>query len=257
MLYTTLRPGLLVSVRTSIKGNVSYRTIDLGHTPTFEGGEESRWETEKLVRNKDEQERATKARSAARSAIQTVCAHSDFGLLCPLDKEDKLEVAIAVARDIVREFNDSSDLTKISFNVLRGKVEQDDVRAVRAINEEVRDLIDAMTAGAQRLDVEAIRNAANKARSVGQMLTPDAQSRIQDAIDTARKTAREIVKAGEGAAIEVDRLAIERLQQSRTAFLDLDEGTEVQAPTEPGRAVDFDVPPDVQAASVSAPAFDL
>jgi len=247
MLYTTLRPGLLVSVRTSIKGNVSYRTFDLGHMDTIEGGEESRWETEKTIRNKEEQERATKARSAARSAIQTVCAHSDFGLLCPLDKEEKLDRAIGDARAIIKQFNDGSDITKISFNVLRGKVEQDDVRAVRAINEEMRDLIDAMAAGAARLDVKAIRDAADKARSVGQMLTPEAQERIKDAIDTARKVAREIKKAGEGAAVEVDRLAIQRLEQSRTAFLDLDEATEVQAPAAEGRAVDFDIDPEIKA----------
>ena len=240
MLYTTLRPGLLVSVRTSIKGNVSYRTTELAHATTSDGGDIAQWETQRTIRNLEEQERATKARSAARSAIQTVCAHSDFGLLCPLDKESKLEDAIVAARAIVKEFNDGSDITKITFNVLRGKVEQDDVRAVRAINEEMRDLIDSMAEGVKRLDVDAIRFAANKATSVGQMLSPEAQARIQDAIDTARKSARAIKKAGEGAAIEVDRLAIQRLEQSRTAFLDLDDATEVQAPVETGRAVDLE-----------------
>jgi len=246
-MYTTLRPGLLVSVRTSIKGNVSYRTFEIDHTTTLEGEDKARWETERTIRDKAEQERAVKARSAARSAIQTVCAHSDFGLLCPLDKEGKLDEAIVAAAAIVKEFNNTSDLTKISFNVLRGKVEQDDVRAVRAINEEMRDLIDNMAQGVTRLDVDAIRNAANKARSVGQMLSPDAQSKIKDAIDVARKTARDIVKAGEGAAVEIDKQALQNLQQARTAFLDLDEQAEVQVPVETGRAVDLDydgLPPD-------------
>jgi len=255
MLYTTLRPGLMVSVRTSIKGNVSYHVTDLGKRATVEG-EIAEHQTERLTRNVEEQERAVKARGAARSMIQTVCAHSDFGLLCPLDKESKLDEAIVAALAIVRDFNDSSEITKITFNVLRGKVEQDDVRAVRAINQEMRDLVDNMADGVQRLDVEAIRNAANKAKSVGQMLSPEAQSKIKDAIDTVRKTARAIVKAGEGAAVEVDQLALQRLQQSRTAFLDFDvPEVEVQAPAETGRAVDFEADTPERAANIIEEAF--
>ena len=255
MLYTTLRPGLMVSVRTSIKGNVSYHVTDLGKRTTVEG-EIAEHQTERLTRNVEEQERAVKARGAARSVIQTVCAHSDFGLLCPLDKESKLDEAIVAALAIVRDFNDSSEITKITFNVLRGKVEQDDVRAVRAINQEMRDLVDNMADGVQRLDVEAIRNAANKAKSVGQMLSPEAQSKIKDAIDTVRKTARAIVKAGEGAAVEVDQLALQRLQQSRTAFLDFDvPEVEVQAPAETGRAVDFEADTPERAANIIEEAF--
>jgi hypothetical protein len=246
MTITTLRPGLLVAVRTSIKGNVHYSTKDL--PLDFQAYEDSatvaavtKWETTKVVADPEEQERATKARSNARSAIQTVCAKSDFGLLCPLDKEAKLDAALDVALAIVREFNDTTNITKLSFNVLRGKIEADDVRAIRAINQEMRDLVDAMGEGMRNLDVETIRNAANKARSVSQMLTPQAQERIKGAIDLARKTAREIVKAGETGAAEVDRLAIAKLSEARTAFLDVDIAGDVQAPEAAAPvAVDFE-----------------
>ena len=87
MQTSILRPGLLVSLRTSIKGNVRYFTTELEKEHITEEGEErARWETERTVRDPEEQKRALKARSLARSAVQTVCSHSDFGLLCLVRK---------------------------------------------------------------------------------------------------------------------------------------------------------------------------
>jgi hypothetical protein len=235
---TTIRPGIMVALRTSIKGNVSYNVTHRGTTRTVEG-DVTEWDTTRLVREPQEQERASKARSLARSAIQTVCAHSDFCLLCPLDKEAKLDEAVEKAMVIVEEFNRSSDITTLSFNVLRGRIEADDVRAMKAINREMRDLIDTMATGMANLDVGVIRDAANKAKSVSQMLVPEAQERVQAAIDLARKAARQISKAGEQAAAEVDRVAIQRLTEARTAFLDLEPQGEVLAPEISAPAVDL------------------
>jgi hypothetical protein len=79
--YTTLRPGFMVAVSTSITGNVSYHVVDQGTQETVEG-EEATWTTNRLTRNKDEQKRATKARSLARSAIQTVCSKEKSSACC-------------------------------------------------------------------------------------------------------------------------------------------------------------------------------
>lgn len=231
MQTSTLRPGLLVSLKTSIVGNVSYRTSDIEAARVDENGEQhSRWETEKTVIDPAEHERATKARGKARSAVSRVCANSAFGLLCPESEADKLEAAIAEARQIADEFNASAQVTRIAIYVIAGRVASDDVEAVRAINSEVKDLLDQMQRGVQDLEPSQIRDAANKARSVSQMLSKDAQDRVADAIEAARKAARQIVKAGEAAAIEVDQMALRKLAQARTAFLDLSEQTAVETP---------------------------
>ena len=67
-----------------------------------------------------------------------------------------------------------------------------------------------------------MRNAANKAESVGKMLEPNAKTNVERALTIARTAAREIVKAGETGAAEIDQVAIQRLVEARTAFLDLD-----------------------------------
>jgi hypothetical protein len=239
MQTSTLRPGLLVAVTTSIRGNVRYRTTDLGTTVTVDGAEESRWETERHVTDKAEQERATKARSLARSAVQSVCAQSAFGLLCPEFKRDALDAAITEARRIVDEFNADASVTRVAFNVLAGRIAPDDAEAIRAINAEMSDLMATMAEGMRNLDVKVIRDAANRARSVGQMLTPEMQERVQDAIDVARKTAREAVKAAETGAQEIDRAAINKIMESRTAFLDLDEQAAIGDVQHTGRSLDL------------------
>lgn len=242
---STLRPGLLVSLKTSIAGNVRYTKIELEADHKTESGErKARWETQRLITDPDEHEAARKVRSRASSLIRGSCAHSAFGLLCPEDKADVLDKAVAEARALADEFNKSARLSRVYLYVIAGRIASDDVEAVKAINSEVRDLLDEMKEGVENLDVKAIRDAAGRAKSLGSMLSPDAAARIQIAIDTARATAKKIVQAGEEGAAEIDRAAIKKITESRTAFLDLDGGGDISTPRATGRALDLS--PDVE-----------
>lgn len=237
---STLRPGLLVSLKTSVIGNVRYakRTIEAARL-VDDKTEKATWETERTIIDVAEHEAAIKARSKIRSAVSSVCAQSAFGLLCPENKASDLEAAIAEARKVADEFNLGASLTRVNVYVITGRIAPDDVEAVKAIKSEVRDLLDTMKDGVAKLDVKAIRDAATRARGLGSMLTPDVQARITIAIEAARAAAKKIVKAGEQAAQEIDTGAIRAITESRTAFLDLDGDTEVAAPAAEGRAVDF------------------
>jgi hypothetical protein len=249
MRTSTLRPGLLVSLKTSIHGNVSYdhHDIETEHL-TDNGGLVAKWETERTVADPTEYELATKIRSRVRSIIRSVCAQSAFGLLCPEKAADELDRAIAEVRQISEKFNSSAKMTRINVYLIAGKIAPDDVEAVRAINSEVRDLLGTMTEGIRSLDVSAVRDAADRARDIGRMLSPDAQTRIQVAIETARAAARKIVKAGEQAAQEIDQRTIQRIAEARTAFLDLDPAAEIPAPAAEARALDFEPMSEIKSA---------
>lgn len=237
---STLRPGLLVGLSTSLTGNVKYRTQILEEEHLTESGAEAaRWETERTIADPAEHEAAKKVRSAARNDIVRTCAVSAFGLLCPENKVADLEAGLASARRRVDAFNATATLTRISVNVLTGRIASDDVEAVKAINSEVRDLLSQMERGIQKVDVQAIRDAADKAKSLGAMLAPDAASRVQEAIDVARAEAKRLVKAGETAATEIDQAALRKINESRIAFLDFDEGQEVKAPAAIGLGLDL------------------
>lgn len=244
MQTTTIRPGLLVSLKTSVTGNVQYskRDLEIDHT-TDDGARKAKWETERTINDPAEFEEATKIRGKARSLISSVCAASAFGLLCPQDRGDELSKAIAEAQQIAREFNGRAQLTRVQVYVVAGKIAQDDVQATRAINSEITDLLSQMETGVRNLDVEAIREAANKAKSIAAMVTPDASVRLQMAIDSARSAARQIVKAGTAAALEVDQRAIRAITEGRTAFLDLDQAAEIASPVVTGRALDMEPTP--------------
>lgn len=237
---STLRPGLLVSLKTSVSGNVSYKRLDLEKDHSTEDGARlARWETERKITDPVEHEAAETIRASASNLIRSVCAKSAFGLLCPEDAADKLDEAIRQASELANAFNGTAKLTRVSVYVIAGRIAQDDVSAVRAINSEISDLMNVMQEGIRNLDTKAIRDAASKAKSVGMMLSPAMQERVQTAIDTARTTARAITKAGEQAAVEVDRIAIRKIAEQRTAFLDLDEEREMSAPSDTGRAIDM------------------
>ncbi len=241
MQVSTLRPGLLVSLKTSVTGNVHYdkREIEAEHL-TDSGVQMARWETTRMVTDPAEQERAKVARGKCRSIITAVCANSAFGLLCPESRADDLEEAIAESRRIAEGFNSGAMQTKIAVYIISGRVAQDDREAIRAINSEVRDLLAAMATGIEKLDAATVREAANKARNIGSMLAADAQQRLQDAIDAVRAEARKMVKAGEQVAIEIDSHTLAALAVARTQFLDLEGDDKVSAPVAEARAADLE-----------------
>lgn len=254
LMTSTLRPGLLVGLKTSISGNVRYQTTELEAAHfTGEGFQKSRWETEKQVTDPVEHEAAKAARSAARNKVAAICANSAFGLLCPQSRESELERAIAEAQEIAAAFNATARYTRVSVYAITGRIADDDVEAVRAINSEVRSLLDRMEDGVRNLDAAEIRKAAFAARSIGAMLSSSAVQRVAVAITAARDAAKAIVKAGETAAITVDQAALKKIAESRMAFLDLDEAQEVAAPVAAGRALDFE--PDAPAWEQEVKAF--
>jgi hypothetical protein len=240
--FRTLRPGLLVAMNTSLHGNVHYEVQQIeAERITTAGTLESEWTTRKTVIDPDEHEAAVKARTKIRGLILSVCSRSDVaGLLCPNDREQDLRDAIAQARTLTEKFNAGARTTHIRFNVVCGRIAQDDVETVRAITGEIRSLMEDMQAGVKALDPQTIRAAANKATQMGQLLSPEANKRLAVAIDVARASARKIVKAGEQAAIEIDRAAIRKINKARTSFLDINtEVAELAEPKPDNRNIDL------------------
>jgi hypothetical protein len=235
----TLRPGLLVSLKTSVQGNAKYIPNDRTVRIDDEGREITEIETTRVIADPAEFKRAGEARGRARSIIASVCVGSNFGMLCPERDKDQLDQALVDARKVVDEFNATATVTHVSVYAMIGRVASDYVEAVRSINSEVSDLLSKMEQGLRNLDVKAIRAAANDAKEIGQMLAPDAAVRVQMAVEAARQSARKIVKASETAAAEIDMRAIRTVTDMRTAFLDLDGAKAVAAPKGAARAVDF------------------
>jgi hypothetical protein len=243
MQTSTIRPGLIVSLKTSIEGNVNYERYDVepDHL-TEEGQKRAVWETKRTIVDPEEHDAAVIVRSKCRSLIVGVCSISTFGLLCPESRKEQLDLAIAEAQNWATVFNSQAKLTRIRVYVITGRVAQDDVEAVRAINSEVRDLMETMETGLQNLDVRVVRDAANKAKSIGQMLSDEASERIKVAVDAARELARKIVKAGEAGAEAIDHAAIRKIAEARTAFLDMDSlsEAEIATPEQSARAIDLE-----------------
>jgi hypothetical protein len=239
-----------VSLKTSLAGNVSYQTRDIDPDHIDGGKLVARWETERTIQDPAEHERAVKERGRARAVITGVCAKSAFGLLCPEEQQDRLESAMAEARGIVDAFNKTATRTRINIYTIVGRVAQDDVEAVRAINSEVSDLLAAMQEGVRNMDATAIRDAANKVKGLGAMLEPGASERVNAAIAVARGVARTIVKAGEQASTVIDTAALNAIAAARTAFLDLGEQQEIAEVVTTAAAVDFDPEPTEVAAPV-------
>ena len=261
MKTSMLKPGYLVSLKTTVKGGVNYKRIDI-ETAHFDetGAKVEKWETAKEIPDPEEFEQATVARGKARSIITAVCCASSFGLLCPTAKEGELFDAIEEARRIADAHNKQATRTHVDVYALVGQVAQNDVEAARAIGSEVRELLDAMSAGIKAADPAAIREAANKAKSLGGMLSADVAGQVSAAIVQAREAARAIVKrvekAGEAAADVVSECSTARIDAARFAFLDMDEA-DVETTAPAARGIDYEPAPEVKAAPSTTYALEF
>ena len=233
MRTTVLQPGILVSLKTSLKGGVVYQRVDLeveDATVVEVDGEtvadKSRWETTKIVDDPAELARATKIRSTARGRISAVCAPTSFGLICAAAREAELNKAVAEAQEMIEDFNSGAIATKVELFVLKGRIAASDEEAAKAIASDVKDLLEQMEQGIRKLDVETIRDAASRARKLGAVLDPTQSERLGKAVAAARTAAREITKrvtkGGELAEKVLAELDTAPIQTARFAFLDLD-----------------------------------
>lgn len=226
-----IRPGIMVSLKSTVSGGVSYVTTakqEVTPDAPVEGtaasdGEDTRtveepkrrrrkrkpiqvvgengevkelierWETTKIVQDPEEHERATKTRGMALTLIRKLCSPTAFGLLCPEAREPELNQAIQAARALAEQFNATSKFTHVHIYALKGRIAATDEEAARAIGQEVRSLLETMNTGIDRLDAKTIREAAEKAREMEAMLAPEQAEKVNLAVEQARKAARQIV----------------------------------------------------------------
>lgn len=238
----TLRPGILVSLKTRVEGGVTYQKRDIEYAHTVDDGSQvSRWETAKIVEDPEENQQGRKVANDARYLVAKLCVRSDHGLLCLDDNAAELSAAIEAARQLCNAFNATATTTRVSVNAICGRVVADDVVATRAIFSETEKFMTAMTEGLQELNVDKVREACRRALDVGRMLAPEANATVAAAVNTARAQARKIVAAGEQVAIEIDQNALDTIGAARSAFLDFDTPEiDVEAAAPVGRAIDFE-----------------
>lgn len=242
---STLRPGLLVSLRTKIHGGVDYdkRMLPPPDLAAQETASVKRWETTRTIADPEEWDKAVKVRSDARGLIVRACCYSDFGLLCPDNKEEELDAAIVQAREMIAEHNKGARRSQISLYVIAGRVAQDDVEATRAIGAEIRETVEAMRVAIAKADPEAIRTEATRARQLAGMLSDAAKGRVDEAVSQARKAARELAKrvskGGEDAATVLQGIAVDALKAEHFAFLDTSDLETVQPEAIAAPAVDL------------------
>lgn len=232
---SVIRPGLLISLKTTLRGGVAYERVDLVTGEKLaDGAEVSEWKTRRTIEDKAEHELATKTRSQARALITKVCSTTSFGLLCPNEQEGALDAAVKAARQLMDNFNDTAKHCRVALWVIKGRVASDDAEAARAITQEIGELTARMTEGITAFDPKAIREAADRARELSTMLSEDKQTKVNAAIAQARAAARTIVKRieKEGEDRSTVLLDIQRgqIESARIAFLDMSgDTTEVEA----------------------------
>jgi hypothetical protein len=219
----TLKPGLLVSLKTTMRGGVEYVREDIsdkkeGVTKVQE------WKTVKRVANIKEYEAASKLRSKLGGLIRKVCVPSAFGLICPVSKEQELRDAIAEAKEAAARFNTKNATVSIGIYTLVGRIAETDQEAMRAIKDELKDMLAEMQRAIQGGAIEDAREAASKLLKMGMVLDEQTQGKVKRAVEEVRQIAKEAIKkvaeGGVTTAQAVANIKFTALEEARFAFLD-------------------------------------
>ena len=226
-MYTaTIKPGCLISIKTTCHGGVQYNRVDMGLEYDGNGQEISEWQTTRVIEDKTEHERSVQVRAKCSNILRLACISTPFGSICPEEKIDEFMVIYENARKLAEEFNESAQNIRITINMMRGRIASDDQEAVRSMISEMRELAQAMDTAISSGDVKAIREAAGMALRMGAMLDESVGDRISEAVKAARKAAREIVKRVEKKGEKLEEVVNEQntqpIDQMRVAFLDLE-----------------------------------
>ena len=244
-----IRPGLLVQLCTKVRGGVFYdrqEATPRGECPT-ENGTIRRIETEITTLDAEEHRRATQVRSKCQDLIRSQCFYSTkFRLLCPQDREDKLQEAIEEAERLAAEFNATARYTWVSVDVSIGVIRDSDERTARGIADEVRGILEAMEAGVRDVDAEAIRAANRRAVELAGILDEQTGRQIAAAVEDAKVAAREItrriIKGQESRERVLAELKTSAISAARFALLDTGPTAPAERISAPSRDVEIDGP---------------
>lgn len=215
-------PGILVALKTSVRGGVEYHQIPLEED---DEGRVKKWETTRLMDDPAERKAAGELSAKASSLVSKLCVRTSFGMLCRIDKERELDAAVAEMRTLVRAWNSEARHSFVYASAIKGRIADNDEEALRAILDEAKDLLDQMDRGLSESDVEMIRGAAMRAKRLSEMMTEDPAGQISAALTAARSAARAIVKRSADMSNELAATTLtvkkQAFDEARFSFLEM------------------------------------
>jgi len=223
----TVKPGYLVSIKTYVRGGVSYDREELDKKQQSTGQEVVQWKTTKITEDPNEHEQASRLQGKISNMLLRHCIRTPFGPICPENKNKLFLKAQQMAEAMTNQFNSQAKYTHVSVHVIRGRIADNDAEATRAIAREIRILSQEMKRGIDAADPQTIRDAASKAKALGQMVDEQLQEKVSKGIKAARKAARQLVARVEKKGEEAQQVIAEQntgpIDQLQAAFLDLEE----------------------------------
>lgn len=229
----TIKPGYLVSVKTTLRGGVKYEREDIRNEHKKDGSKEEEWRTVKTVTNEEEFKAAEKQRAKIAALVSSRCKLTPFGLICQEEDIEELYMAKELAELMVDEWNTSAKHTIMTLNVLPVCISTDDERVARDIAKQMRDLAKQMKDAVRAGDVEAIREAAKTAATMKEMFGEEEKARVSLAIKAARDAAKiitkQVIKNKEKIEAVLPTLKLGPISKMRFVFADIPEDGQKKA----------------------------
>lgn len=204
-----VKPGLLVVIKSSVRGGAEYDRREMSTDDVDPAGAEQvrAWATVQRVFDPDELAGAKAVRGRAVGWLWARVAQTPYGLVVTDDRVHAFDAALAKARAAVDAFNGGARHVRVTLRVLKTRLLLEEAAA--AFEEAAEEAVEELDARDFKTaeDVEEIRKVADRAADFAAVLRGDLAERVLAKIREARAAATAAAKEVRGDAPAADRPA--------------------------------------------------
>jgi hypothetical protein len=188
-----IEPCILVIDRLKVVRAVTYVKTPYDVVQNPDGSEDAKWETERHYKNRDETKLADATYTAARAKLREVCHRTDIGFICREADADKLEQAIADAKQLVDEANEGFKHCVVKFRVVCTDLRPDNASGAATIQEVLEENITKLQGALVDFDTRKANTLLNSSKNLVKLFQdPKTRKALEDQRQQARALAKEI-----------------------------------------------------------------
>lgn len=191
----SIKPCILVTERISVDRAVKYDRTEIFCEEHSDGSEDAAFTTNRHFANRAETKRAMLTYNRVRRKLESVCVRTRLGLICAVEKADGLHKALAEARQIVDEANDSFEFCSVAFDALLTRVEPSNLSGSVVVRDAIANSVKIMRTALNDFDVSKVREALRSTKHMVSVLeSADARKELVGVREETRTLLKDVAK---------------------------------------------------------------
>lgn len=191
-----IEPCILVLDKIQVDRAVTYDREDLGTVVNQDGSEDAEWKTTRHYKNRDETKEAESLYNKVRAKLQSVCAKTDIGFVCPESRSAELAKVVLECKELVGAANQRFQHCHVGFRVVCTELKPTNVEGSLTLRDAIVEQTNEIKAALEKFDAKKAKNLLRSAKNfTGVLADPATRASLQSIHQEATDLANEIARA--------------------------------------------------------------